>query len=54
MVSDEELLRRRNKELERSKNAFTPHERNRQISKALKAYAKMVSSADKGAIRIVE
>ena len=54
MVSDEELLRRRNKELERGKNAFTPHERNRQISKALKAYAKMVSSADKGAIRIVE
>ncbi|HHT23119.1 MAG TPA: dihydroxy-acid dehydratase [Bacteroidales bacterium] len=52
-VSEEELAKRREKELTRGKDAFTPKERNRQISKALKAYASMVSSADKGAVRII-
>lgn len=33
---------------------FKPSNRNRVVSKALRAYASMVSSADKGAIRIVE
>lgn len=52
-LSDEELNNRRNTELARGKDAFTPKDRNRQISKALKAYASMVSSADKGAVRII-
>lgn len=52
-LSDEELNNRRNIELARGKDAFTPKDRNRQISKALKAYASMVSSADKGAVRII-
>lgn len=52
-LSEEELAKRREKELARGKAAFTPKERNRQISKALKAYASMVSSADKGAVRII-
>ncbi len=52
-LSDEELAVRRKKELARGKDAFTPKDRNRVVSKALKAYASMVSSADKGAIRIV-
>ena len=53
-VSEEELLRRRNEELALGNNAFTPKEiRERHVSKALKAYASMVSSADKGAIRII-
>lgn len=52
-LSDEELNNRRNIELSRGKDAFTPKNRNRQISKALKAYASMVSSADKGAVRII-
>lgn len=53
LVSDEELQTRRNGELLRGNNAFTPPLRNRNISKALKAYASMVSSADKGAVRII-
>ncbi|OQB29739.1 MAG: Dihydroxy-acid dehydratase [Bacteroidetes bacterium ADurb.Bin174] len=52
-LSDKELATRRKKELARGKDAFTPKDRNRVVSKALKAYASMVSSADKGAIRIV-
>jgi len=52
-LSDEELAARRAKELARDKDAFTPKDRNRVVSKALKAYASMVSSADKGAVRII-
>lgn len=52
-VSDEELSKRREKELARGKDAFTPKDRDRKISKALKAYASMVSSADKGGVRII-
>ncbi|WP_106830525.1 dihydroxy-acid dehydratase [Parabacteroides pacaensis] len=53
-VSDEELAMRRTQEEARGKKAFTPPHRQRTISKALKAYARMVSSADKGGIRIIE
>lgn len=52
-VSDEVLKSRRQEEEKRGKEAFTPSDRNRSISKALKAYASLVSSADKGAIRII-
>ena len=51
-VSDEELAERRRQELARGDRAFTPHNRNREISKALKAYAANVTSADKGAVRL--
>jgi dihydroxy-acid dehydratase len=54
LVSDEELAQRREEELKRGKDAFTPTGRNRKISKALKAYASLVSSADKGAVRLIE
>lgn len=53
-LSDEELQRRREEEEQRGKEAFTPRNRQRQISKALRAYAAMVSSADKGATRIID
>ena len=53
-LSDDELQRRRSEEEQRGKKAFTPYTRERQISKALRAYAAMVSSADKGATRIIE
>lgn len=53
-VSVEELAARRAKEEARGKDAFKPKDRNRVISKALKAYASMVASADKGAVRIIE
>ncbi len=54
LVSDEELTARRNEELARGKDAFKPKDRNRVVSKALKAYASMVSSADKGAVRMID
>ena len=50
-LSDEELAARRAEEEARGKAAFTPKKRNRVISKALQAYASMVSSADKGGVR---
>ena len=53
-VSDEEFARRRKEEEARGSMAFTPHKRQREISKALKAYSRLVSSADKGAIRMVD
>ena len=53
LLSDAELENRRNEELAFGKNAFMPKDRNRTISKALQAYACLVSSADKGAIRMV-
>ncbi|WP_297454266.1 dihydroxy-acid dehydratase [uncultured Corynebacterium sp.] len=53
-VSDEELAARHDEELKRDK-PFTPRKpRPRKVSKALRAYAKMASSADKGAVRIVD
>jgi dihydroxy-acid dehydratase len=53
-LSDEELAQRREAEIARGKAAFTPKDRNRVVSKALRAYASMVSSADKGAVRMIE
>ncbi|MEG1586482.1 MAG: dihydroxy-acid dehydratase [Bacteroidales bacterium] len=53
LISDEELAHRRAEEMDRGEESFTPNQRNRIVSKALKAYAKMVSSADKGAIRMI-
>ncbi|MDR2805976.1 MAG: dihydroxy-acid dehydratase [Dysgonamonadaceae bacterium] len=54
LLSDEELAKRRETELQRGTQAFTPPHRQRIVSKALKAYASMVSSADKGAVRILD
>ena len=52
-LSDEELQIRREKELARGADAFKPKNRDRVISKSLKAYASLVSSADKGAVRMI-
>ncbi len=52
-LSDEELAARREEELAKGKNAFQP-KRERVVSKALRAYASLVSSADKGAVRIMD
>lgn len=51
-LSDEELSERRKQEEAKGVRAFVP-ERDRKISKALRAYASMVSSADKGAVRLI-
>ncbi|MDD3079158.1 MAG: dihydroxy-acid dehydratase [Paludibacter sp.] len=53
-LSEEELNVRREEELARGKDAFKPKDRNRVVSKALRAYASMVSSADKGAVRLID
>ena len=53
-LSPEELAARRREEEARGRKAFTPPHRVREVSKSLRAYAAMVSSADKGAIRIIE
>ncbi|AKC60730.1 dihydroxy-acid dehydratase [Blochmannia endosymbiont of Camponotus (Colobopsis) obliquus] len=51
-ISSKELERRYQAELLRGNQAWTPcKRRNRQISLALKAYAYLVTSADKGAVR---
>ena len=51
MISEEELSLRRKKELARGKNGFKPAGRVRNISTALKTYALLASSADRGAVR---
>ena len=53
-ISEEELIHRRNDESLRLKDAYTPHSRKRTISTSLKIYAMHVSSADKGAVRIID
>jgi len=54
LLTDQELERRRREELSRGDKAFTPPFRVREVSKSLRAYSKMVSSADKGAVRVIE
>ena len=51
-ISNEELARRRAEEDAKGKDGWKP-KRERIVSDALKAYASMASSADKGAIRVV-
>ncbi len=50
-VSEEELAKRRQAMEARGQKAWQPEKRDRQVSFALKAYAYMASSADKGGVR---
>lgn len=52
-VSDKELEERREAENKRGKEAFKPL-RDRKVSAALQVYAHFVSSADLGAVRLLE
>lgn len=54
LIADEEMTVRRKEEMAKSATAFRPVKRQRKISGALKAYAGMVSSADQGAIRLIQ
>ncbi len=54
IITEEELNTRKKTEEARGKMAYQPQTRNRVISKALKAYANLVASADKGAVRIID
>lgn len=51
LLSPEELSKRKKVEELKKEKSYLPENRNRNISVALKAYAKLVSSADLGAIR---
>ncbi|CAO95233.1 dihydroxy-acid dehydratase [Erwinia tasmaniensis] len=50
-VAENELAARRLEEDARGEAAYTPHGRERQVSFALRAYATLATSADKGAVR---
>jgi dihydroxy-acid dehydratase len=52
-VPEKQLAARRAKEEARGGEAFTPAGRRRGVSKALKAYAHLATSADQGAVRRV-
>jgi dihydroxy-acid dehydratase len=51
MVDDATLAQRKNKMNAKGKGAWKPKPRTRKVSQALRAYALMTTSADKGAIR---
>jgi dihydroxy-acid dehydratase len=50
-LTDAELAQRRVEEEARGAEAWTPHDRDRQVTPALQAYAAMTTSADRGAVR---
>lgn len=54
LIANEELTQRRKAEEAKGAEAFMPGDRNRKVSKALKIYASFVSSADRGAIRLID
>lgn len=53
LISADELASRRAKEEMKGKMAFKPEGRDRNVSTALKAYALLAASADKGAMRVL-
>jgi len=53
LISEEEMMERRAEEEAKGSLSWKPEDRDRKISKALEVYASMVTSADKGAVRII-
>lgn len=53
-ISEGEMMIRRIEEEACGRNAYTPRGRNRAVSKALRQYAHFVSSADQGAVRLID
>jgi len=53
LISDKDLVNRLYEEKLKGENAFKPLKRSRVVPPSLKAYAQLVSSADKGAVRII-
>jgi dihydroxy-acid dehydratase len=54
LVSPQEMELRKNEEQQKGAKAYKPANRKRNISAALRAYAANVSSADQGAVRIID
>jgi dihydroxy-acid dehydratase len=53
LISESEMMKRKAGEESRGDAAYTPSDRKRNIPAALRAYAANVSSADKGAVRMI-
>ncbi len=53
MISAQDLTGRREREEQKGRLAFQPDDRDRKISPALRAYALLAASADKGAVRVL-
>ena len=53
-ISEDEMEKRRSEENNKGVQGWKPAPRKRMVSKALKAYASMVSSADLGAVRVLQ
>ncbi len=53
ILSEKEIIKRHKEEEVKGEMAFRPTNRRREIPSSLKAYAATVSSADKGAVRII-
>lgn len=53
LLPDGEMEKRKAEEEAKGNGAWKPDNRNRSVSAALRAYASMVTSADKGAVRII-
>jgi dihydroxy-acid dehydratase len=51
LAVDEAELTRRRAAMEQSANPWQPKDREREVSKALQAYAHFATSADRGAVR---
>ncbi len=52
-ISDQNLAERMSRERAKGKDAFRPAGRERSVSTALRAYALLAASADKGAVRVI-
>ncbi len=53
-LTESELMQRKQKEESKGNKAYTPGERERTVTTALKVYAQFVTSADKGAVRLLK
>lgn len=54
LLQEKELGTRKNQERNKGESAYQPEKRKRKVSEALKVYARFVSSADQGAVRMIE
>ncbi|QKG79371.1 dihydroxy-acid dehydratase [Tenuifilum thalassicum] len=54
LLRESELERRRSEEEGRGEMAYKPQKRSRKVSTTLKLYAQHISSADKGAVRLIK
>ena len=54
VLVDDDVLAERRAKMEASERPWQPKDRDRKVSTALRAYAKLATSADQGAVRKVD